>query len=218
MNDEIRTVSLADRVFKRLESDILSGKYAIGEIITELSLSRELSVSRTPVREAIRRLVQENLVEETAKGHVVAGVSYEDIGDIYDIRMKIEGEAVARFTKLASEEELTRMRELVELQEFYTQRKEADKIKALDSEFHEIIYAGCGSKMYGYILSSLHTKAQNSRKHSVSDVERAKCATEEHKKLLAAISARDAALAEELAVAHIKNAKNNIMKAKSLEE
>ena len=218
MNDEIRTVSLAESVFKRLESDILSGKYMIGEPLTELSLCRELSVSRTPVREAIRRLVQENLVEETAKGHVVAGVSYEDIGDIYDIRMKIEGEATARFCKIATEQELARMREIVELQEFYTRRAEADKIKALDSEFHEIIYSGCGSKMYGYILSSLHRKAQNSRKHSVSDGERAKCAAEEHRKLLNAISSRNEKLAEELAILHIKNAKNNIMKAKTLEE
>ena len=212
MNDEIKTVSLAESVFKRLESDILSGKYAIGEIITELSLTRELSVSRTPVREAIRRLVQENLVEETPKGHVVAGVSYADICDIYDIRIKIEGEATARFTKVATEEQLHRMREVLELQEFYTQRAEADKIKALDSEFHEIIYSGCGSKMYGYILSSLHRKVQNSRRHSVSDTERAQCAAKEHRELFSAIESRNAERAQELAVLHIKNAKDNIMK------
>lgn len=212
MNDEIKTVSLAESVFKRLESDILSGKYAIGEIITEISLSKELAVSRTPVREAIRRLVQENLVEETPKGHVVAGVSYADICDIYDIRIKIEGEATARFTKIATEEQLQHMREVLELQEFYTQRAEADKIKALDSEFHEIIYSGCGSKMYGYMLSSLHRKVQNSRRHSVSDAERAKCAAKEHRELFAAIKSRNAERAQELAVLHIKNAKDNIMK------
>lgn len=212
MNDELKTVSLAESVFKRLESDILSGKYAIGELITELSLSKELSVSRTPVREAIRRLVQENLVEETPKGHVVAGVSQTDICDIYDIRIKIEGEATARFTKIATEAQLQRMREILELQEFYTQRAEADKIKALDSEFHEIIYSGCGSKMYGYILSSLHRKVQNSRRHSVSDTERAKCAAKEHRELFTAIESRNAERAEALSVLHIKNAKDNIMK------
>ena len=65
---EYRTVSLADQVFERLENDILSGKYQRGEIITELQLCSELGVSRTPVREALRRLFQEHLIEDSPKG------------------------------------------------------------------------------------------------------------------------------------------------------
>ena len=68
---EHKTVSLADQVFEHIETDILIGKYQRGEILTESRLSAELGVSRTPIREALRRLLQENLIEETGKGSVV---------------------------------------------------------------------------------------------------------------------------------------------------
>ena len=66
-----KTVSLADQVFERMETDILSGKYQRGEILTESKLSAELGVSRTPIREALRRLEQEHIIEETGKGSLV---------------------------------------------------------------------------------------------------------------------------------------------------
>ena len=64
---EYKTVSLADQVFERLEADILSGRYKRGEAITEMQLCSELGVSRTPVREALRRLYQEHLIEDNGK-------------------------------------------------------------------------------------------------------------------------------------------------------
>ena len=63
---EHKTVSLAEQVFERLESDILSGKYQRGETLTELKLVTDLGVSRTPVREALHRLEQENIIEITS--------------------------------------------------------------------------------------------------------------------------------------------------------
>ena len=76
-----KSVSLADQVFERLESDILTGKYQRGEILTEMKLCQELGVSRTPVREALRRLEQEHIIEECAKGMLVS-VSYTHL-DVY---------------------------------------------------------------------------------------------------------------------------------------
>jgi DNA-binding GntR family transcriptional regulator len=63
----MRNESLADKVFAKLESDILEGKYKKGDVLTEIGLSNTFEVSRTPIREAIRRLEQENLVTETGK-------------------------------------------------------------------------------------------------------------------------------------------------------
>ena len=81
-----KTVSLADQVFEHIEADILSGKYARGEIITESRMSAELGVSRTPIREAFRRLSQEHLIEESGKGSVVIGITEKDLDDIFLIR------------------------------------------------------------------------------------------------------------------------------------
>lgn len=209
---DLKITSLADRVFERLESDILTGKYSKGELFTELGLSRELNVSRTPIREAIRRLEQENLVKETPKGHEVTGISHQDICEIYDIRMKIEGTATSMCAKNISDAELKRLNEILELQEFYTEKGEADKIKSVDSEFHEVIFASCGSEIYASILSTLHRKVQFGRKASVSDVNRAKEAVREHREIYKALVQRNAELAEALAIKHVNNAKINIMR------
>ena len=87
---EHRSVSIADQVFEKLEHDILSGEYARGEVLTETRLSEKLGVSRTPIREALRRLEQEHIIEMRSKGAVVIGISREDIDAIYEIRQRIE--------------------------------------------------------------------------------------------------------------------------------
>ena len=79
------TTSLADQVFEKLENDIVNGVYPRGEILTELKLVEQLGVSRTPIREALRRLVQERLIEETGKGSVVLGITTDDLVDIMNI-------------------------------------------------------------------------------------------------------------------------------------
>ena len=76
-----KTVSLADQVYDALEADILSGKYARGDILTENKLCEVMGVSRTPVREALRRLGQENLIRDGAKGSVVYDFEH---GDVYE--------------------------------------------------------------------------------------------------------------------------------------
>ena len=70
-----RTVSLAEKVFERLENDILTGKYPRGTVLTEMMLVSDLGVSRTPIREALSRLEQERLISTTGKGITVLGVT-----------------------------------------------------------------------------------------------------------------------------------------------
>ena len=88
---EHRMISIADQVFEELERRILSGNYERGEVLTELRLSEELSVSRTPIREALKRLAQERIIELTSKGARVIGITREDIEDICEIRLRLEG-------------------------------------------------------------------------------------------------------------------------------
>ena len=90
MKTTFKSVSLADQVFERLENDIIQGVYAKGELLTELRLVEQLGVSRTPIREALRRLEQERLIEDAGKGSRVIGISEEDVIDIMSIRQDIE--------------------------------------------------------------------------------------------------------------------------------
>ena len=209
--EERKILSLSDSVFEKLEQSILSGEYPVGTLLSENGLSKSLAVSRTPVREAIKRLEQENLVSETPKGHVVIGVSYRDLADIYDIRMKLEGTATALCAENIGDKELSELEEILALQEFYTFRGEPEKIKSADSDFHLSIYNNCGSEVYASILSELHKKVQKFRKQSVSESDRAKEVVSEHREIFKALKRHDGRLAEQLAVKHIQNAKNNIL-------
>ena len=209
---EHRTVSLADQIFMELENNIITGVYAIGDIFTETSLSEKLGVSRTPIREAIRRLEQERLVEITTKGIVIMGITPKDISDMYEIRLRTEGLASRWAANTISDEGKNQLCEIVGLQEFYTSKKDVENIKNMDSKFHEIVYKNCGSIVLSDMLNQLHKKMTKYRKSSVSKNERAFQSTKEHREILDAILAGDGELAEELTVAHVENAKKNIEK------
>ena len=207
-----KQVSLAMQVFERIETDILSGAYQRGDIITELGLCSDLGVSRTPVREALRMLSQEDLIEETSRGAVVIGVTNEDIQDIFNIRLKIESDAAYLAAKNMSEEEIKELYERLELHEFYAMKKDADRMKEVDSEFHNILYRGSGSITYYNTLKLLHRKAQRYRKASVSDKDRAISSLKEHRAIYEAIASRNTEEAKAAAETHVKNAAYKIFK------
>lgn len=203
---DYKTVSLSDQVFEHLESDILSGKYQRGEIITELQLCAELGVSRTPVREALRRLFQEHLIEETPKGTMVLGITPKDYRDMSEIRLRIEELAIRGFVQNAGADNLKALKEAVDFQEFYLSREDVDQLKALDGRFHEIIYSGCGSMILKDTLSPLHKKIQQYRRNALRTPDRAAHSVREHREILEAIRDRDADLAAERMQQHILNA------------
>ncbi len=216
--ETLKIGSLAEAVFERLEEMILSGELEAGESLTELRLSKELNVSRTPIREAIRRLEQEDLVRESGKGVKVVGISRRDIEDIYEIRSRIEGLAARRCAECATDEQIEKIKNIVELQEFYTEKGNTANINSTDTEFHNMLYELSGSDVYYSMLSNLHRKVQRFRKLSVENSERAHNAQKEHRLIYEAIKNHDGELADSLAVAHIKNAKENIMKSFTSEE
>ncbi len=203
---DYKTVSLSDQVFEHLESNILSGKYQRGDIITELQLCSELGVSRTPIREALRRLFQEHLIEDTPKGTMVLGITPRDFRDMSEIRLRIEELAVRGFIENATEESLKALNEAVDFQEFYLARGDVDQLKALDGRFHEVIYAGCGSMILKDTLAPLHKKIQQYRRTALRNPDRASHSVREHREILEAIQHRDADLAAERMQRHILNA------------
>ena len=208
---EYKTVSLADQVFERLEADILSGRYKRGETITELQLCSELGVSRTPVREALRRLYQEHLVADNGKTTVVLGISIQDLRDMFEIRVRIEGLAVRGFIEHCTPETLRELREAIDFQQFYLSKSDADHLKSLDGRFHDIIYDHCGSQVLRDTLEPLHNKVQKYRMASLSKQERAERSVAEHEAIYQAIVQRDADLADRLLTEHVRNALTSIL-------
>ncbi len=211
---EHKTVSLADQVFEHIEKDILSGEYKRGEIITESKLSAKLGVSRTPIREALRRLSQEHLIEESGKGSVVIGISEKDLEDIFLIRKQLECLAASLAATNHTPDQLSELKETLELQEFYVGKQDADHVKHMDNKFHRILYKLTGSTVFYDTLVPLHKKIQKYRRASLQSGSRATASVEEHRKIYEAIAAKDPKGAYDTVLEHIENAYNHIKNKK----
>ena len=207
---EHKITSLADQIFEELEKNILAGVYSRGETFTESRLSEMLGVSRTPIREALRRLEQEHLIELSTKGAKIIGISKKDILDMYEMRLRIEGLASKRAAETIDEDGKKELLDIIELQEFYTAKKDADNIKNMDSKFHEAVYRLCGSTALFEVLHLLHRKVTKYRKASVQNADRAFKSVQEHREIFDAIVSGNGELAETLTTMHIKNALENI--------
>lgn len=206
-------VSLSDKVFSTLEEEILTGVLQSGETVSENKLSARLGVSRTPIREALRRLEQEGLVRnDPGRGAVILGVTKQDLLDIYEIRIRIEGLAARSAAQSITEEQAAAMKELVELQEFYVSKGDSEKIRDFDSRFHSMIYSFCTSRVLADTLTGLHHRIERFRSMSVVNSERASRTTSEHRAILEALAAHDSDRAESLLIEHISNARDALAK------
>lgn len=214
MND---SSSLSGKVFSKIKHAILEGTYPVGHELREATLGEELGVSRTPVREALRQLELEGLVEIIPnKGAYVKGISAKDVWDIYQIRARLEGLCAGMAAEEVTQEQLDRLDEIILLTHFYEEKEDYEHLVELDNHFHEVMYEACNSKMLQHLLTDYHQYVQRIRKRSLQRQQRAKASTREHEAILQAIRDKDAERADELATAHILNVIQNIKRGELL--
>ena len=206
-----KATSLADQVFEKLENDIIQGIYKRGELLTELKLVEQLGVSRTPIREALRRLEQERLIEDTGKGSRVLGITVEDLEDIMNIRERIEGLAAYYAAKNMTPDGLKELTHIVDLQEFYFSKHDKEHLRQVDDEFHDMICALSGRSVIADTLIPLMRKTRRYRRVAIDDWERTTNTMNEHRKMFEAIASGNAELAQELATQHIIHASRHMI-------
>ncbi|OUP01528.1 GntR family transcriptional regulator [Drancourtella sp. An210] len=198
--------SLSGKVFRILRDGILTGKYKEGDELREVTIGKELGVSRTPVREALRQLELEGLVTIVPnKGTYVNGISAEDVRDIYMIRIRLEGLAARLAAKRVSQEQIDEMEEMLLLSEFYRKKGMTEQLAQLDGKFHVILYEACGSRMLKHLLTDFHRYVEMARKRSIRTENRAEKSIGEHMKILEAMKQRDEDQAEKLMEEHIRH-------------
>lgn len=208
---EFKTASLADQVFEKLENDIIHGVYARGEILTELKLVEQLGVSRTPIREALRRLEQERLIEDAGKGSRVVGITEEDVLDIMNIRQHLEALAAYYATINMTPEGIQELAHIVDLQDFYFSKWDVERLRRVDDEFHECVCRLSKRSVIKDTLLPLHRKTRRYRKIAMEDKVRAASTLQEHREIYEAIAAGNAELAMELSAKHIVNARDHMI-------
>lgn len=203
--------SLRGRVFNKIREDILSGKYNQNEELKENTIAMELGVSRTPVREALRQLELEGLVNIIPnKGAYVNGISEKDIHDIYIIRSYLEGLCAKWACENITQGQIDALEEIIYLSEFHAKKEHHQQVVELDNKFHETIYEASNSKILDHVLTDFHHYVQRIRKITLASDDRAMDSNKEHTAILNAIKKRDGMEAEKLAHEHIINTIKNI--------
>ncbi len=211
MLKQFKSTSLADQVFDKLENDIIQGVFPKGEILTELKLVERMGVSRTPIREALRRLEQERLIEDTGKGSRVLGITEDDLLDIMTIRERVESVAAFYAAQHITPEAKAEFTHLVDLQEFYFEKKDYERLRQVDDQFHDMICTLSRRTVIMDTLIPLHRKTRRYRRIAMDDWERARQSKSEHYAIYKAIVDGDPDLAAQLTEAHIMHAKAHMM-------
>jgi len=210
---------LRELVFENIREAIINGHLKPGERLMEIQLAEELGVSRTPVREAIRKLELEGFVVMIPrKGAYVTDITIKDIVDVFELRWALEALAAELAAERATEEEIEQMeRHLLELAKVI-EEQDVKKIVEIDTRFHETIYTASRNKRLGQILSLLGELIQRYRTLTLSKSERIKVTMEEHRAIVEALAARDPQRAGRLAQEHIESAENSLMDVLALDQ
>lgn len=203
---------LRELVFEAVREAIISGQLKPGERLMEIQLAEELGVSRTPVREAIRKLELEGFVLMLPrKGAYVANISMKDIVDVFEIRGALEGLAAQLAAERATEEDVERLeRLLVEIGECI-ERNDVEGLVQADTRFHEVLFTSSRNGRLQQMLSLLREQIQRFRTRTLSDPHRMRVALDEHRSVAEAVAQRDGDLARRLAEEHIESAENSLM-------
>lgn len=183
---------LRDVVFGTLRDAILTGKLLPGERLMENQLADKLGVSRTPVREALRMLELENLVELVPrKGAQVLDMSEKDVVDILEIRSALEGLATRLACQKISEDGIEKLRALEEKFEKAIADGEQELIAALDEEFHDVIFSATQNDKLCQMYHNLRTQLYRYRMAHIKKDSTIKPIVDHHKRIIHAIESRD---------------------------
>jgi len=203
-------MALSTDLFSSLRKDILQGKLSQGDKLTEQQICDEYNVSRTPVREAFRQLELEGFIETIPnRGAFVVGFSSQDIQDMYELRKSYEVLAVKWAVERITKEEYEKLEEAFEFMEFYTQKKDVEKMLNINMNFHELIYKASHNRMLYHILSSYQLYIKQSRPSSRNDVSATylDAILHEHKAIFEAFRNKDTGAGIAAVSAHLDNAK-----------
>ncbi|MEA4902929.1 GntR family transcriptional regulator [Desulfitobacterium sp.] len=203
---------LREIVFESLREAIINGVLEPGERLMEIQLADEMGVSRTPVREAIRKLELEGFVVMIPrKGAYVAGVSDKDVTDVFEIRSALEGLAAGLAAERITDEEIEQMERMI----LYRSGEAVDieKIVEADTDFHALVYQASRNDRLIANLANLREQIQRFRATSLSYPGRLKDAVEEHQAIAEAIIGHNVEEAQSLAMAHIMTAENVMFEA-----
>lgn len=204
-------LSRGEYVHQKLLGAIRSGRYSAGERVREAEVADWLSVSRTPVREAFRRLQSDGLLVFTPwRGVIVAELDQQQVIELYAMRRVLEGTAARLAAQHAADSEIANLEEIHA--RAAAAHDDPDTLADLNQHFHHAIYSAAHNRYLLKALSSLRDALALLRPTTYTLLNRPDEAQAEHARVLEAIRARDAETAEQVAHAHLAQAERARLK------
>ena len=203
---------LREVVSDALRQAIQDGVLKPGERLMEIPLAEELGVSRTPIREAIRKLELDGFVVMIPRRVAyLSNITLKDITQVFEIRSALEELAAGLAAERITTEELENLeRMLVEINE-YMESKDMDKVVAADIEFHEVLYKASRNERLAEIVNNLREQTFRFRSVSMKQPGRLAKTWEEHRQLVEAISSHNAAQARKIARVHMEHSEQTLL-------
>ncbi len=205
---------LRDVIFDTLRQAIIVGELKPGERLMEVQLAEKMGVSRTPVREAIRKLELEGLVEMLPrKGAHVADLSVKDIMDVLEVRATLDGLASSLSASRINDDEIKELRHLLDQFINYVEKENLQGSIKKDVEFHDVIYRSSRNDKLIQISNNLREQIQRFRVIYIKDYSSTKELIREHNVIYEAITGRDPEAAMRAAQSHIKHQEEAIIRS-----
>ncbi|QEP08500.1 GntR family transcriptional regulator [Glutamicibacter sp. ZJUTW] len=198
--------SVHGAVHAQLKDDLLQGAFQPGDALREVALAERFGVSRTPVREALTRLLHEGLLERRARGLFVKEIDPEQIMQVYDLRILLEGQAAQEAASVRTEVDLMRLQALVDRDRSLAEPDDATRL-ATNIEFHRALWRAAHNPVLEDLLERLATHQIHAPSSTLSIGSRWADSLDEHQCIVDNVRERDSAKASGLIQAHMATAK-----------
>lgn len=210
---------LRDVVVDNIRQAIISGQFPAGMRLMELQLAEEMGVSRTPVREAIRKMELEGLVVMIPRrGAYVADISIKDINEVYEIRTALDVLAAGLAAERIGDDEIREMKTLLDADKPLVAAKDYPWIIENDTAFHDIIYKASRNRRCMNIISNLREQITTIRGRSMPYPGRLDDMIREHQAIYDAIAQRSVDKAQKAVRTHMENAERTLLKVIEAQE
>ena len=197
---------LRRKISASLRDAMTSGALPPGTRLVEKDLCQDLGVSRTALREALRELEAEGLLERGTRGVMVAGVTVEEARNVYAVRAALEGLVAEQFAKHAEEADFQALSDVVSAISRAYREQDFASILSQKDRFYEVLCIGARNHVVLDLLNRLNSKINRLRSLSRSDRDRGPQSLHEIEAILAALRTRSPELSRAAAVAHVERA------------
>ncbi|OHE16830.1 MAG: hypothetical protein A2X96_05810 [Syntrophobacterales bacterium GWC2_56_13] len=206
-------ISVREKTYDYLKSNILSGRFVPGERLAEEHLAEELGVSRTPVREALHKLEQEGLIEPLeSRGFCVPHDSPEEIEDLFDIRTVLEGYTLKIICERITDEQIEKLEEMIDKAEDALRWKRIGEVFQWNTQFHDTLHSLVADKRrFHSLIVNLRKYMLRYRKDTLQNLGAGKRAIDGHRQILLALKLKDPELCERVMRIHIRLSKEDAL-------